>query len=219
MDEEEDMSAVLRGECVEYTDVKLGALDALLQNSPTNKQLREAGIDRLDDRTGFADQANYITVYELTVDEMGVRRQTVGAFRAKVERHDWGCGRPLRLGMSGEGLLASARKYRNWMANPPNAERARAGRQTNGRVASDGFFFNLPAAATLVGDGCLQTINVETYVVRKGDRDRTSREAHEAILFLGMLGGLLFDPESLSLNQKVGGTFSDAQRKAGGQWL
>ena len=72
--------------------------------------------------------------------------------------------------MSGEGTLTSARKYTWWVENPPSVKRATDGRQTNGGVSSDGFFFNLPAAASLVGERCLSTIKVETFVVRTGDQ-------------------------------------------------
>ena len=86
-------------------------------------------------------------------------------------------------------------------------------------MASDVFLCNIPAAAVLVEEGSLDNTIVETCVVRKGGRDVSSREGHEAILFLGVLLGLLSDPESLSLNQKVGGTSNDMQREAGGERL
>lgn len=60
---------------------------------------------------------------------------------------------------------------------------------------------------------------VETYVVRQGDDDRDSRELHDEILFMGVLGALLFDPQSLSLNRQVGGSFNDTQRSLGGERL
>ena len=103
------------------------------------------------------------------------------------------------------------------MENPPNVQLARDGRHTNRGVSSDGFFFNLPAAATRVGEGCPRTIKVETFVVRTGDQNRISRETHEAILALGVMGGLLFDRVSFSPNQKFGGSFTDEQRRKGGE--
>lgn len=103
------------------------------------------------------------------------------------------------------------------MANPPDAVRARAGRQVNHGVKRDGVFLYLPAAATLIGEGCLDTIIVETYAVRAGDGDRTSRERHDAILALGVMGGLLFDPTSVYQNQKVGRSFTDEKRAKGGE--
>lgn len=39
------------------------------------------------------------------------------------------------------------------------------------------------------------------------------------IPLLGVLGGLVFDFKSLSLNQEVGGTLNDTQRKFGGERL
>lgn len=223
------MLSMLRVASAEYTDSKLAVLTALMENQPTDEQLRAGGIDRVNGHTRFEGAVNYLSVYEffdsdmllrmcdIMRSEMGVPEATVGALRAKVHRNEREGGRPLLLGISGEGVFASAMKYDRWLSNPPDDERARAGRQLHRGVRSDVFFFNIPAAATLVGEGCLDTINVTTYVVRTGDRDRNSREAHEAIIALGVMNGLLHDRESFSLNQKVGGTFTDEQRRKGGE--
>lgn len=69
----------------------------------------------------------------------------------------------------------------------------------------------------LVGGGALGTVGTETYVWKTGDPYRSSRELHEALLMLGFLGGLMWNPASVGLNQKVGGTFNDEQRARGGK--
>lgn len=223
------MLSILRGVCAEYTDPKLKMIAVLMKHQPTNEQLSAVGIDRINDHTSFDGSVNYVAVYEFAdkanvlrvCDKMqycmGARTSTVGALRAKVVRHDWEGKGQLRLGMSGEGTLASARKYRWWVENPPGVKRAKEGRQTNGGASSDGYFFNLPAAATLVGERCLRTIKVETFVLWTGDQNRALRETHEAIIALGVMGGLAFDRAPFSLNQKVGGSFTDEQRRKGGE--
>lgn len=224
-----DMKTVLSGECAEYTDSKLEVLDALLRGEPpTDEQLDASGVYPMDSITWFDGAVNYLAVYTFRdkerallmcrkmETEMGIRTETVAAFRQKVTRHEWESGRPMRLGMSGEGLYVSAQKYSWWMENPTDAERARAGLDKHRSTLTDGFYFMIPAAATLVGDGCLDTITVEAYVIREGDGDRNSREAHEAILALGLCGGLVFDPESLSLSQRVGSSFTDERQERGG---
>lgn len=218
-----DMTATFSELCAEYTGSKVDALNALLRGDlPIDGQRRAVGIEGVDDATRrFEGEANYLAVYafgdeeralsmcEQTDTELRIHTEMVAAVRAKVVRHDWGSGRPMRLGVAEEGLHYSARKYTWWMENPPTAQRARASRRLNCRRApTEGFNFDIPTAATLVGDGCLDTITVGTYVIRKGDRDRISREAQRAVLTLGVCGGVACDPESLSLSHRVGVTFS-----------
>ncbi|CAB1107869.1 unnamed protein product [Ectocarpus sp. CCAP 1310/34] len=71
----------------------------------------------------------------------------------------------------------------------------------------------------LVGADAINEVGTETYAWRTGDPHRSSREPHEAILALVFLGGLVWCPESIALNQKVGGTFNDDQRSRGGNFV
>ncbi|CAB1107883.1 unnamed protein product [Ectocarpus sp. CCAP 1310/34] len=183
-------------------------------------------MERLDITRRFKGRCNYFNVYRWSDkaaalrmvgawgSEMGVGVQLCGAVRAKINGHDWTAG-PLRLVMSGEGLLDSAAKYDKGLLNPPTEERARLPRQENGRVANDGRAWLVPAGLVLAGDGTLQIVTWETYIWRTGDPHLSSRELHEAILPLGFLRGLVFSRGSTSLNQKLGGTFTDEQRRRG----
>ncbi|CAM9794809.1 unnamed protein product, partial [Ectocarpus fasciculatus] len=91
-------------------------------------------------------------------------------------------------------------------------------RQVNGRVANDGPAWNVPAGMVLAGPKAIDTVGTETVVWKSGDPERSWREVHEAIGALVFLGGLVWSPESLGLNQKVGGTFNDDQRSLGGRY-
>ncbi|CAB1108827.1 unnamed protein product [Ectocarpus sp. CCAP 1310/34] len=163
----------------------------------------------------FHSQETTIGMTRKWESEMGVGSAFCGSVRAKVNRHEWDNG-ALRLLISGERLSASALKYTKGLQKPPIAARARRPHQLNGRVANDGPAWNVPAGLVLVGADAIDTVGSETYVWRMGDPYRSSRELHEAILALDVLGGLVWCPESVGLNQKVGGTFTDEQRSRGG---
>eukprot|EP00752_Nemacystus_decipiens_P005861 g5295.t1 len=224
MDEGVSMRAILDELCTEYSDSKLEALDALLRGDrPTDDQLRASGIDRIDSDTRFKGAVNFLAVYTFRDElvpgmianklsrEMGALESTTSAFEKKSVNHNWTGGQPMRLGMSREGVCLSARESTRLMENPPTADQARDRELTD----RGGFDVLIPAAATLVGDNCIDTIALETFAVRKGDGDRNSREAHKAILALGVCGGLVFDPQSISLSQRVGSDFNDEWRKCG----
>ncbi|CAN0173307.1 unnamed protein product, partial [Ectocarpus sp. 13 AM-2016] len=213
--------------CREYSLGTMFALRQLSQRRLTNLERREAGIEVFDRRKTYGDAFNYCNIYAFsneraTLDmvdrwqtEMGVGTQLCGAVRSKIERHDWSGGVALRLLISGEGLPPAAGKYASTLLNPPTAARAKQPRLVNGRVGNDGPAWNVAAGMALVGGGALGTVGTETYVWKTGDPYRSSRELHEALLMLGFLGGLVWNPASVGLNQKVGGTFNDEQRSRG----
>eukprot|EP00903_Cladosiphon_okamuranus_P011822 g11109.t1 len=126
--------------------------------------------------------------------QMGVGASLCGALRAKINEHDWNNGEQLRLGISGEGLPASARKYAKGLQNPPTPARARQPRQVNGRVANDGPAWLVPAGLVLAGEGATDTVGTETYVWKTGDSNRSWREIHEAIGAVVFLKGLVWSP-------------------------
>lgn len=221
---------VLREACGEYGLHQLLALDQLRKRPLTDNEMEKGGIEVFDQGKDYAGQVNYVHAYEFWCkettlamveawkSEMGVGSALCGSVRAKVNRHEWGNG-ALRLLISGEGLSASAHKYARGLQQPPTAVRARQPRQVNGRVANDGPAWNVPAGLVLVGGDAIDRVGTETYVWRTGDPHRSSRELHEAILALVFLGGLVWCPESVGLNQKVGGTFNDEQRARGGNFV
>ncbi|CAM9976756.1 unnamed protein product [Ectocarpus sp. 12 AP-2014] len=187
--------------------------------------MREAGIEVFDLRKRYKGAINYCHIYALSnkraaldmvhmwQTEMGVGAQLCGAVRNKIERHDWSSGVAQRLLISGEGLPRSADKYTRMLLNPPTAARAKQPRQVNGRVANDGPAWNVAAGMALVGGCAPRTVGRR----KTGDPHRSSRELHEALLMLGFLGGLVWNPASVGLNQKVGGTFNDEQRPRRGR--
>lgn len=230
MGDETSTDDVLREACGEYRPQQVLALDRLRERPLTPTEMRESGIEKFVHGKHYEGQMNYMNYYvfrskKAALDmirkwgsDMGVGASLCGALRAKVNRHDWDSGEPLRLGISGEGLPASTHKYANGLQKPPTEARARKPRQVNGRVANDGPAWNVPAGLVLAGAGAISTVRTETYVWKTGDPDRAWREVHEAIGAVVFLGGLVWSPESLGLNQKVGGTFTDEQRSRGGKY-
>lgn len=223
---------VLRAACGEYTPGRVHGLSHVVERQLTADELRDGGLEVFDPRKDYGGAVNSLAGYEFsneTVarevvarwgDEMSVGSQLCGAVRAKIDNHDWSSGVQLRVAISGEGKSASAAKYQAGLTRPPTAERAREPRQVNGRVANDGLAWNIPAGAFLAGESdALETARAGTLVWRRDDPSRASREIHEAILPLGFWGGVVWTPGSLSLNQKVGGTFSDEERSRGGNIL
>lgn len=124
-----DMTAAISKLCAEYPNSEVAALDALLRgNPPTDGQLREVGVERIVRTTVFKGEVNYLAVFAFQdkakvlsvcdkMDEMGIRTEMVAAFRGKVVGHDWGSGRPMRLGKFGEGRYHGARN-----SHPPSSE-------------------------------------------------------------------------------------------------
>lgn len=221
---------VLKAACREYTLWRILVLDKMRGGELTDKDLLEGGMERLDlDNRPLKGKANYATVYgfsdraaanrmvDMWANVIGVGAQLCGAYRKKINEHDFGDRRFLRLVISGEGGWQSAAKYGKQLINPPTEERAKKPRQKNGRVVNDGPAWLVPAGLVLAGGGALKTVTWETYIWRRGDEHRPSRELHEAILPLGFLGGLAFSRGSISLNQKIGGTFTDDDRQRGGK--
>lgn len=108
------MLDVLGMERASYEDTKLDTLFGLLETEPTAASLAAGGMAKVDRSKRFDGPVNYMAIYCLTSKgrclamcdamekEMGIAPQTVGSFRAKVERHSWDRDRPLRVGMSGE---------------------------------------------------------------------------------------------------------------------
>lgn len=216
----------------EYTVGRVLALDRMRHMKLTDVELRCGGVERLDITRAFEGGANYATVYQWSDKAAALRTvcawrnkmvrpvgaQLRGAIKKRIEDHEWGDGSPLRMVMSGEGQFPSAAtKYAKGLLNPPTEERAKHPRQAKRRVANDGPAWLIPAGLVLAGDGALQTVTWETYIWRTGDCHRSSREFHEAILPLAFEGGLVFQRGSISLHQKVGGTFTDEQRMRGGK--
>ena len=220
---------VLRKACGEYGLRRSLALDQLSKRPLTDDEMKKGGIEVFGEKKDYGGPVNYVHAYVFRCkkttlamvkaweSEMGVGSSLCGSVRAKVDRHQWDNG-ALRLLISGEGLPASAHKYARGLQRPPAAVRAREPRQVNGRVANDGPAWNIPAGLVLAGAEAIDTVGSETYVWRTGDPHRSSRELHEAILALVFLGGLVWSTESAGLNQKVGGTFTDEQRKQGGKF-
>eukprot|EP00903_Cladosiphon_okamuranus_P006045 g5962.t1 len=231
MGDEASTDDVLRQGCGEYRPQQVLALDVLRGRPLTDEEMLQSGIEKFELRKdNGVKEVNYMNFYafrskQAALDmidkwqfEMGVGTNLCGALRAKVNEHDWDSREPLRLGISGEGLPASAHKYAKGLQNPPTPARARQPRQVNGRVANDGPAWNVPAGLVLAGAGAIDTVETETYVWKSGDPERSWREVHEAIGALVFLGGLVWSRESLCLNQKVGGTFTDDQRAQGGRY-
>lgn len=231
MGDEMSTDDVLREACREYNPQLVLALNQLRERPLTAAEMLESGIDKFDRHKDYdVEQVNYMNYYvfrskKAALDmidkwqfEMGVGAGLCGVVRAKVNRHDWDSG-PLRIAISGEGLPASAHKYAKGLQKPPTEARAREPRKVNGRgrVANDGPAWNVPAGLVLAGAKAIDTVGTETYVWKTGDSDRSWREVHESIGALVFLGGLVWSPESLGLNQKVGGTFTDEQRSRGGK--
>eukprot|EP00903_Cladosiphon_okamuranus_P012919 g12062.t1 len=229
MGDETSTEDVLREACGEYHPQQVLALDQLPGGALTPTEMLESGVEMFDRRKDYGvKEVNYMHFYvcrskQPALDmigkwesQMGVGASLCGSLRAKVNGHDWDNSEPLRLGISGEGLSASAHKYAKGLQNPPTPARARQPRQVNGRVANDGPAWLVPAGLVLAGEGAIDTVGTETYVWKTGDSNRWWREIHEAIGAVVFLKGLVWSPESVGLNQKVGGTFTDEQRSRGG---
>lgn len=236
--ESTDMSAgvtlddAVKTACSEYTLGLVLAPDWMTEKEPTPAQLVTGGLEMFCPSKNYRGEVNYVTVYEVQdesaassmVDkwrtEMNVGTRLCGSVQAKIDRHAWAHDKPLRLLISGEGLSQSAAKYTKGLLNPPTKERAAKPRQKNGRVANDGPFWTIPAGLVLADvvavEAATRTVVAKTYVWRTGDvgeERRPSRELHEAILALGFHGGLVWHTGSVNLNQKVGGTFTQEQRR------
>lgn len=212
---------VLREVCAEYSEGRLHALRTIPLQRLTPAELRDGGIEMFIRNKVYKGAVNYVAVYEFSDKEaalamvdkwktdMGVRAQLCGAVRKNFERHVWSTG-PLRLLVSGEGQPASAAKYEKGLANPPSEDRAREPSKKGGSCS----FWIVPAGLVLVGGDAFTKVTVESYVLRRGDSSRASRELNEMIAPLGVWGGLVFHSGSSTLNQQIGGTFNDAQREA-----
>lgn len=90
-----------------------------------------------------------------------------------------------------------------------------AGRQT--LVSVDGLFFLTLASAVLAG--CVDMVRVSVYRWREGGWSAADSVVHETIFFAGIPGGHGFTSGSTSLDQKLGLTFIDEQRKRGSKFL
>lgn len=242
--ESTDMSAgvafdgIVKNACSEYTLALVLALGQMTGKELTPTELNNGGLEMFCPSKNYGGEVNYVTVYQFHDEgavrsmvgkwktEMNVGTKLCGSVLAKIARHAWAPDHPLRLLISGEGLPAAAAKYKRGLLNPPTKESAAKPRQTNGRVANDGPFWTIPAGLVLAdegaGEAATRTVVAKTYVWRTGDvgeERRPSRELHEAILALGFHGGLVWHRGSVNLNQKVGGTFTQEQRRRGGNKL
>ncbi|CAB1111779.1 unnamed protein product [Ectocarpus sp. CCAP 1310/34] len=165
---------VLKVACSKYTLGRTLALDAMRERELSLSQLQKSGVERLNLGSPFKEKTNYATVYvfsdraaanrmvDMWANVIGIGAQLCGAYRKKINEHDFGDRRFLRLMISGEGGWQSAAKYGTGLINPPTEERAKKPRQKYGRVANDGPAWLVPAGLVLAGGGALKTVTWET---------------------------------------------------------